>query len=183
MTQFGPAQPCIATVFLSKPRLPIFNGWTSSRKIRRYSGNRNPPACAVAAEPCDRRSELIRHRILEKRSNRILKALVKRMLLVFPRRSDRRQPVTGGRFGQDTRDSSRFSRFFGRNAASKPLKRDLCRFMLVEYCEESMLVLGTRVILNMNAVHLSQVVGYVLNLENICVFTFRLEVIVMAGDN
>lgn len=55
--------------------------------------------------------------------------------------------------------------------------------MLIEYCEESMLVLGIRVILNMNAVHLSQVVGYVLNLENICVFTSRLEVIFTAGDN
>ncbi len=54
--------------------------------------------------------------------------------------------------------------------------------MFVEYCEESMLTLGARVVSNMNVVRDNQVVGYFLNPENTCVLTTPLEVMFTAED-
>ena len=68
------------------------------------------------------------------------------------------------------------------NAASNPLKRDLCRSMFVEYGEESMLTLGARVVSNMNVMRDNQVVGYFLKPENTCVLTSPSEVMFTAED-
>ncbi len=47
--------------------------------------------------------------------------------------------------------------------------------MFVEYCEESMLTLGARVVSIRNVVRDKEVVGYFFNLENTCVLTSPLE--------
>ena len=97
---------------------------------------------------------------------------------------DHRCPLSArsGRFCWDTHDSSLISRFCVQDAASNPLKRDLCRSMFVEYREVSMLTLGARVVSNMNVVRDNQAVGYFLNLENTSVLASPLEVMFTAED-
>ncbi len=54
--------------------------------------------------------------------------------------------------------------------------------MFVEYGEESMPMLGARVVSHANVVRDNQVVGYFLNPENTCVLTSPWEVMFTAED-